>query len=280
MCPLRLCRRLKIQTFALVVVLTGAALPFPGRVAYASPGTAKEPVAQPQSSGCCHAANPDLSAFFGALNRALARRDVAAMALLVEYPLRLNYADGGITSLNNPGALETRFDEAFPPDFRNAMAHATEADVGSWVDDRVGILHNALVAELTGDGNTRRYRVTDVYLPFTPFKPWQRTEHGLQFACETQKHWIIIDTVAGRPRYRAWNKPHFPPDEADMEISSGLSSFEGTPNCAAWTYTFTRGDTTYTLGALSTCKGDEPHDARAKVTVAVLGKTKRSWWCY
>jgi hypothetical protein len=272
MCPSRLCRQLKIPAFALALVLAGAALPFPGQAAYASPSVAKEPVAQPQFSECCHAPNPDLSAFFRSLKRAVARPDVAAMALLVEYPLRLNYADGGTTLLDNPRALETRFDETFPPDLRNALAHATEADVGSWVEDRVGFLHNALVAELTGNGNTRRYRVTDVYLPFTPFKPWQRTEHGLQFACETQKHWIIIDTVAGRPRYRAWNKPHFPPDEADMEISSGMS--EGTSE----RWTFTQGDTTYTLGALSTCKG--PADVQAKVTVAILGKTKRSWWCY
>src|SRR5512141_1446495 len=55
------------------------------------------------------------------LRAALAAQDVAALSLLVNFPLRVNYAEGSTIALDNPAALQQRFAEIFSPRLRKIV---------------------------------------------------------------------------------------------------------------------------------------------------------------
>src|SRR5215469_2633932 len=59
-------------------------------------------------------------AFDQELRAALSKQDTAAMALLVKFPLRI-HTDQGSWSLDDPAALQSRFEEAFPIAVRTAV---------------------------------------------------------------------------------------------------------------------------------------------------------------
>jgi hypothetical protein len=59
-----------------------------------------------------------LAAFDATLRVALEKRDFAALSLLIEFPLRVNYKSGPITILNPT---------AFSRDFRGSTAHPCRA---------------------------------------------------------------------------------------------------------------------------------------------------------
>jgi hypothetical protein len=274
---LKLSRRLSIPISLTILALSGAA--FPVSAASAFQTKAAEPDAnrvspRPESWG-----KPDFGAFCRALKRALVRRDVAAMALLIEYPLRFNQDGGGTITLENARALETHFDEIFPPGLRAAMANHTEDDT-FLVGDDIGFLNGDLWVELTGPENAARYRVKVVNAPY-PQQVKPGPVRGLRYACETEKHLIVIDDAGSeKVRYRSWNKPHFPPHRPDLELTSDNFGVEGMHECSAWTWSFVRGDTTYKLDERGACRSEEIPDARATLSVAVKGKVKQSWWCY
>src|ERR1700730_12051592 len=95
----------------MILGLAGAALPV--SEASASRDRVAEPNANLVSPGPERWGKADFGAFCRTLKRALVRRDVAAMALLIEYPLRFNQGDGGTITIENARALETHFDEIF-----------------------------------------------------------------------------------------------------------------------------------------------------------------------
>jgi len=221
---------------------------------------------------------PDPAAFVRALRGALARHDATAMALLVQFPLHLNQDDGIVTSLDNARALEEHFDQAFPPELRAALAKAKGDDwwLKSGPED-LGIANGTLWAKLVGHEKTEHYLLTTVNLQRDPASGSH--PKGLQFACQTEKHHIVIDTVAkDKVHYRAWNKPRFPPDAPDMEVV-GTVDFAGTGVCAHRIWTFTKDAATYSLEE-EMCGESPPEGATASLEVRVGGKLKRVWWCY
>jgi hypothetical protein len=221
------------------------------------------------------------AAFYRALRQAVARHDAAATARLIEFPLHLNGKKGVVTSLENSRALEEHFDEAFPPDFRADLASLAGDD---WWTIRgpseLAIGKGLLWAKLFGEGKEERYRLTTVNLLSNDKTDWH--SKGLQYTCQTEKHYIAIDgpgKADQRVRYRAWNKPHFPPDPPDME-AAGSWDIGGTGPCAAFGWTFVKGKTTYLLEENICTEGDEPEDAKAELNVSTGGKLERIWWCY
>lgn len=219
--------------------------------------------------------------FYRALRQAVARHDAAATAGLIEFPLHLNGKKGVVTSLENARALEEHFDEAFPPDLRTDLASLA---VDDWWTIRgpteLAIGHGLLWAKLVGDGKEERYLLTTVNLPSSDKTDWH--SKGLQYTCQTEKHYIAIDgpgKADQRVRYRAWNKPHFPPDPPDME-ATGSWNTGGMGPCEAFVWTFVKGKTTYLLEENICTEGDEPEDAKAELSVSTRGKPERIWWCY
>ena len=88
------------------------------------------------------------------LHTALSQQDVAATALLVRFPLRINYPDGSTILISNVKALQTRFTEAFPPTVRSAVIKQ-KADEVFCRDE--GIMYGR--GELWGPGcGYKRYR--------------------------------------------------------------------------------------------------------------------------
>jgi hypothetical protein len=219
---------------------------------------------------------PKFDPFWLELRSALAQHDAAAMALLVEFPLQLRYPDGSSISLDNARALERHFDDAFPPDVRQAVGRDAGAGIVRLGTD-AGIANGTVWASVVGSDKARRYRVTEVNLgPGQPAPP----RGGLQAVCETSRHRVVIDAVAGgKMRYRVWNKPHFPPAAPDLEVAAGTVTSEGTGACAHDIWTFVSGDATYTLTELR-CGGEMPEDAKAELEVALHGQAARSWWCF
>lgn len=54
-------------------------------------------------------------AFDRELRSALSSADAAALALLVKFPLRVNFPDGARISLHDPATVQLRFQEVFQP---------------------------------------------------------------------------------------------------------------------------------------------------------------------
>lgn len=224
---------------------------------------------------------PEFAAFYRQVRGALARHDVTAMAWLVDYPLHVHHPDGSSISIDNARGLEQHFEEVFSADVRAAVARATDADTVRAGTD-AGIANGTIWAGVVGNDKAARYRITEVNLgadrPATP-------PSGLIAVCETSIHRVVIDSAAGsggKLRYRVWNKPHFPPDSPDLVLTSGAATVEGSGPCEHDIWTFTQGDTTYSLAELRCGFGTDgpPDDARAGLEVAVKGQVKASWWCY
>jgi len=174
-----------------------------------------------------------------------------------------------------------RFDEAFPPNLRADLARLAGDD---WWTIRgpsdLAIGKGLLWAKLLGAGKEGRYLLTTVNLPSNDTA--DRFSKGLQYTCQTEKHYIAIDG-AGKAdhgvRYRASNKTHFPPDPPDME-AVGSWDIGGTGPCESFSWTFVKGKTTYLLEEMECTQGDEPDDAKAELDVSIGGKLERIWWCY
>jgi len=224
---------------------------------------------------------PDPATFVRALRKALARHDATAMALLVEFPLHLNREDGIVIGIENARALEALFDEAFPPELRADVAQLGDDDW--WINgsDELGLGKGVLWAKLIGRNKTKHFRLTTVNLPEPIPKPGalRRYLKGLQYTCETEKHYIAIDSAGtDKVRYRAWNKPHFPPVAPDMEVV-GAWDYVGQNVCTHRAWTFTKDETTYSLEE-ELCGASPPEGVKAELSVSVGGKFKRAWWCY
>jgi hypothetical protein len=251
-----------------------------GSAPVAPPGDPAVRAGDPAAKGDAWS-KPVFAEFYRLVKGALARHDATAMAWLVDYPLHVHHPDGSSISIDNARGLEQHFEEVFPADVRQAVARATDADTVRAGTD-AGIANGMIWAGVVGNDKAARYRITEVNLGFDqPVTP----PSGLIAVCETSIHRVVVDSAVasgGKLRYRVWNKPHFPPDAPDLILTSGAASSEGTGPCEHDIWTFTQGDTTYTLTELRCGFGTDgpPDDARAQLEVAVKGQVKKSWWCY
>ncbi|MEI9971667.1 MAG: hypothetical protein WDO73_06200 [Ignavibacteriota bacterium] len=66
-----------------------------------------------------------------------------------------------------------------------------------------------------------------------------------------------------------------------MEIGGGKVAYEGTGSCSYAVWTFTRGDTQYTVGGLSACAPpDQQPGVRGTLEVTAGGKSLAHFSCY
>lgn len=224
--------------------------------------------------------DPALTSFDREFRKALSDRDPVALALLVQFPLRLNHGESGVTLLANPAALQSRFDEAFPVAVRAAVLESRRENLflrGS----TVGYPNGVVWLDYFGEGDSARYRVVGVNLPSlaTPCKGG--CMRRVVFVCDAAKHRVILDVGDDRKvRYRAWNKPRAVTELPDLELSPAEVTAEGTTPCVAATWTFRRGDSEYQLSEIGCGGSFDVAGEVGSLTVSVGGKVQAQWPCY
>lgn len=216
--------------------------------------------------------------FDGALRSALAKQDAAALALLVEFPLTLNYGDGAHVSLNDAATLQIRFAEAFPPALRSAvLAQKSEALFCKY--DGLMYGNGELWANLVGEGKAPQFRITAVNLPDVTARSPKPAETKVQLACSTDKFHIVIDGKDDAPRYRSWNTPHAPPDAPALELV-GQGDGEGSGVCFHRIWRFRNSNVGYVLSQPGCSEGSVPDKAKAQLEVRIGNRPPLTSWCY
>lgn len=228
--------------------------------------------------------SPDLDRLHRELRSALARGDAIAMSLLVNFPLRVNFDDGSTILIADERTLRIRFEEVFPKAFRSAVLERdkTELDADGSIGGDYMIADGSVWMKRFGGEIGSRWRVDAVNVSMPHHA--SASKRAVLYACETAKHRIVIDETDGKKplRYRAWNKPHFPPDPPDLTLSGGNEQVAGTGPCSSSTWTFSKGHTTIQVQESRCTAGSDapPDDTRAQVVIAVDGKAKQVSYCF
>jgi hypothetical protein len=212
-------------------------------------------------------------AFDKELRTAITKQDAAAMAFVVEFPLRINSATGEY-SLNDPAALQSHFQEVFPAAVRKAIL---DQKVEEMFCKDEGVMYGN--GEVWVDATKLGYAIQIVNLRSAVHSP-VANERQIDFVCQTEKFRIVVDSVARTSRYRAWNRPHPVTGEPDLEINTGERTMEGTGPCAHPVWTFKNSRATYIIRGLGCTEDEPPKGAKGMFDVQIQGQSKASGWCY
>jgi hypothetical protein len=216
------------------------------------------------------------------LKAAVRAENLAAIALLVHFPLRINHPGGGATSLDDPRALIAHFPEVFTPAVRREIL---ETKIGGHIarSSEFGYGSGAVWAEqYPMEGEDAAFRIKVINLTDPQAEQAAAKELRLSFVCETAKHRI---TIEDRPadhsaRYRVWNRPKSLLEKPDLEIADGVADMEGTGACATRFWKFRTGKVTIQVGELGCGPGDEPFGAVGDLVVTPDGGAEQSWYCF
>ena len=216
------------------------------------------------------------------LRYGLSRQDAGVMSLLVRYPLRVNDSRGS-WYVNDAASLRLRFEEIFPPKVRAAVLEGKPETAscsyrGIWYGPGI-VWINPQVRN--GRGDRERYLIESINAE------GRDDSHGggyrVQFACETSQLRAIVDIdPKGRPRYRAWDKPHSLIETPDVEIPSGVEESQGTGACNHTVWTFSLGAKRIVVQDRG-CYPDSnqpPEGARGRLDSSTDGKDTMSPWCF
>jgi hypothetical protein len=219
-----------------------------------------------------------LVAFDVTLPVALEKRDLAAVSLLIEFPLRVNYQSGPISILN-PTALQSRFDQVFTPRVRKAVLEQKPQELVCLPMGGVGYGRGDLWVDVVNKAPHARYAIQSVSPD--PIEGKADIPEGVVFACNAALHKIAVDyTRTTGFRYRSWNIPRAVTEQPDLTVLSGDAKVEGTGPCAIHLWTFRQGDTEYTVGELGCTDGSEGPGARGRLTVTRGGRVLLGGFCY
>jgi hypothetical protein len=128
--------------------------------------------------------------------------------------------------------------------------------------------------------------ITYFILPFLTFftitKPMAGENHPVVFTCKTPKHLIIIDMKSpNNYRYRAWNLPKNTSSTADVEVTNGKMTYEGTGVCGSKFYSFQNRNVEYHLDDNAACSEEiPPKDAIGDLYVLIAGQEKNHYYCF
>jgi len=199
------------------------------------------------------------------------------MALLVRFPLRINQ-DGGRYSIDDPAALQSRFQELFPATVRNAVLNRKPTDVSCMNE---GIMYGN--GDVWVTQTKLGFEIKVINLPTLRDPKALHAAIKVEFVCRTERHRILIDSDAeGLPRYRSWNIPRSIIEKSDLEIAKGHKEIEGTDGCTHVVWAFKNDTTTYTVEELG-CFPDTnqpPEGARGVLEVMAADKPETSSWCF
>lgn len=213
------------------------------------------------------------------LHTAMSRQDVAAVALLVKFPLPINYPDGSTVLIGNVKALQTRFAEVFPLTVRSAVLNQKTHEI--FCKDK-GLMYGRgeLWVRVVDTHANERYRIFAINLPPVSGNraPYKRT--ALQFVCDAEAYRVVVDTErSGGLRYRAWNQPRELTNKPDIEIITGTGSLEGSGVCTHAIWTFKKGTSQFTVSELGCTDGSEPAGTSGELVVSIDGDVQQRSWC-
>ncbi len=217
--------------------------------------------------------------FDAELRAALAKPDPVAMALLVEYPMRVNEPTGGTYSIDSGEALRDHFPSIFTPQVRKAVETQRLSDLSCYGDQGIGYGNGQVWVELTKVG----WAVSAVNVDYGRNTD-QRSVPEIEYVCRTEKHSIMVDLEPNNVlRYRAWDAGHSILGKPDLELTGGKAQFGGTGVCAVPFWTFKSGPYSYEVDGAIGCYNSNhppPQDATGNLTISRHGEVVSSTWCY
>jgi hypothetical protein len=215
---------------------------------------------------------------------ALKREDSLAMALLVEFPLRVNLENGKASAsitVEDATTLRSRFDEIFPGWLRMAVIKSgPDDDVDN--SQGIGIYNGSIWLQEFGAGSAgiaprMRVHVVNVHRDGDA-RPDQR-----RFVCATAQLHIAIDYRFDGDKnpstYRAWKKPHFPPLAADKTLQ-GQADIQGSGGCSHTLWRFSDGDTAITVSEPGCGQDPPPEGLKAQIAIQRGDDTATLQDCY
>ena len=218
------------------------------------------------------------------LKDALKRHDATAMALLVKFPLRVNFSDFSTILVDNPAALTVRFDEIFPKWWLDRVLKSGTSDDWLFSRGKLGIEHGLAWASFGGGEEHQRLRIDVVNV----LPEGSETLTKLHFVCETATRNIVIEYWRGQDHFTAnfsaWNKPKFPPAAPDAFAKGGWDFWEeGTMGCGGYKWHFEsdgvkidakEGNCTYAV------EKEMPNDALAEIITTRTDKEPEREFCF
>lgn len=211
------------------------------------------------------------------LREAIKNQDAGRLALLIDFPLRID-DDHGAIFIHDAASLQGHFELAFPPAIRQAILSSTRDDI--WCNyAAIGYGDGSVWVNVTDRG----FFLMTVNLPPGKSNPTQET-HAVSLACNTKQTRILIDaTKDGTARFRSWGFSRSLSDAPDSEIGGGTESVEGTGPCAHRVWTFKNAKTQITLEAPG-CYGDNdgpPQGAQAQLSISMGNAAAPApEWCF
>ncbi len=208
--------------------------------------------------------------FDSALKQASSRGDAAALALLVDFPLRVNAGHGSVLQLANRAALEAHFQAVFSNKITQAIAAQKPEQV--WCNGEGQMMYGdgALWIRSVKVGARTELRVATINAEVAPSAA-ATTQSAPAWVCNAEHLRAVVDDDAnGNARYRVWNKPHAPPNKADLELE-GQADLDGHGTCATRVWHFHNGTTQYTASAPRACSADNA-TAHASIEIVIDGK--------
>jgi hypothetical protein len=217
---------------------------------------------QPTNTRC------DFAIFNKELMGAIEGSDAGKVALLVNYPLRINDARGTYY-IRDAASLQGRLGEIFTPPVRAAVS-TQKLDTSDCHPDRFMYGRGDVWVELTDQG----YAITAVNVPDSGGHPPDAAR--VRVTCRTDKLRIIVDTTRkGIVRYRAWNEAHSLSQEPDAELMDGKETIEGTGACVHHIWWFSQGEKQFSIQGLGCDENPPPANATGQLVTA-SGTT----WCF
>lgn len=224
--------------------------------------------------------------FDNALREAVTARDAAALAPLADYPVRLNYSDGGHVEVYDAADLRDRYASGLWPILQQAVIGQQPGDLFC---NAQGVMYGDGAVWASPAGRSGAFRISAFNLPgHAPAEGRPTTAAPTRAAggskvlleCDTNKFHIVIDAGADeQPRYRSWNQPSLPPAQPAMNLV-GDELREGTGMCAHRIWRFRNGNTSYVVSEPGCTEGDVPTNAKAQLAVEINGKTQLQSWCH
>lgn len=229
----------------------------------------------------------DLSQVFGAgttqsflmfdkeLRQSIAKQNSTALALLVDFPLRINTIHGAY-SIDDAQELKAQFQTIFPLKLRQAIL---DQKISELFCNAEGISYGpgSIWVNLEPFG----YAIETVNLETVqPTPPNAR----IVFSCKTPKHRILIESdEKGSLQYLSWNAGDPVTGNPSLILNDGKEEWSGSDICSVSDWTFKHAELTYSIIGGGGCFDPEdapPTGSNGELEVDAHGKTLLTEWCY
>lgn len=230
---------------------------------------------QPPSSGT-EQKSCALLAFDKELRDALSTSDISRIALLVEYPLRINDSRGS-WYIHDAASLDGHFSDIFTTTVKKVILrqHLDDENCGAYT-----VVYG--LGEAVANLYERGYRISSINTSTTDAQQKSLLGH-VEFACRTDASRMVIDSQAdGNQRLRAWDTGKLLTQKPDFEITGGKKEIEGTGGCAHAVWTFQSGESKFSLseGGCYPDSNQPPSDAHGQFGKKTGAKDESWSWCY